>query len=84
MNKRATITLYHVQNMDWLMNLAGKSHGPVCIMDGSEEICDLRADEPAARVLHAIGREAEIPEVQLSIPSEDLPMYLDSMISQAA
>lgn len=84
MDKRANIKLYHIQNVEGLLDLAKRSHGPVCLMDESRALCDLREEMPGAGILRTLGHEGELPELDLSIPAEDISMYLDYMISNAA
>ncbi len=84
MNNRANIKLYHIRNVDGLLELAGRSHGPVCLMDEERALCDLREEMPGAGILRALGHDGELPELHLSIPAEDISMFLDYMISNAA
>ena len=84
MEKRAMLKLYHIQHIDNFISLAKRSHGPVCLMDGDREICDLREESQAIETLRVLGHEGELPEVDLSIPASDMPMYLNFMISNAA
>ena len=84
MNKRTNITLCHVENMNGLLDIARKSHGPVCLMDKETAVCDLREESVVTEALKTISKDGGVNEMHLSIPAEDMPMYLAYMIYEAA
>ena len=84
MNTRTNITLHHLSDVNGLIEMAKRSHGPVMLMDGDTPLFDLREDGEAPDLLRALARDGGLSRLRVSVSAQDMPVFLYYLMSNAA